>query len=104
MIDSDEKALRYLERWINIEHEKRDRAEDLKELAAEAKSAGLMPEEIAGIKLKVKRHFETDKNRAKRESAEQYAEALGALKDTPLGAAPATLGLTGSIPEQHAPH
>lgn len=83
--NTDEKASRFYDRAIRLEQEKRERAEDIKELYAEAKSSGLLAEEIAGIKLAVRRHFETDEKRKKRESAEEFAAALGPLLGTPLG-------------------
>lgn len=83
--NTDERAANFLARAIRLEQERRDNAEDRKELGVEMKKAELLKEEIAGIKLAVKRHFETDDKRQFRESAEQFAEVLGDFKDTPLG-------------------
>ena len=85
MTITDERAAAFLARLIRLEEERRNNAEDRKELGAEMKSAQLLAEEIAGIKLAVKRHFETQEKRAFRETAESFAEALGDFKDTPLG-------------------
>ena len=83
----DERQTKFRERLINLETEKRSLSEDIKELAVEMKSAGLTAVEIAGVKLSVKRHFETAEKRIRRETIEEVAESLGALADTPLGAA-----------------
>jgi hypothetical protein len=42
---------------------------------------------MAGIKLAVRRHFETAERRTFRESVESFAEALGSFRDLPLGEA-----------------
>jgi uncharacterized protein (UPF0335 family) len=83
--NTDEKSKAFLARLIRLEEERRNNAEDRKELGAEMKSAELLKEEIAGIKLAVKRHFEEPEKRAFRESAEDFAAALGGFADTPLG-------------------
>ena len=62
-------------------------ADDRADLLTEMKSAHLLKEEIAGIKLAVRRHFESQEKRVFRVSAEEFAESLGELRDTPLGAA-----------------
>lgn len=85
MTNTDEKAAAFLARLIRLEDEKRQNAEDRSEVLTEMKSAHLLKEEIAGIKLAVRRHFETEDKRKFRESAEEFADALGDLKDTPLG-------------------
>jgi len=87
MTNTDERAKTFLARLIRLEEEKRANAEDRKELGAEMKSANLLKEEIAGIKLAVKRHFEEPEKRRFRESVEEFAEALGEFRDTPLGGA-----------------
>jgi hypothetical protein len=51
------------------------------------KLAHLLREEVAGIKLAVRRHFESEEKRVFRLLAEGFAESLGELRDTPLGAA-----------------
>ncbi len=87
MSNTDQKAVTFKERLIRLEQERLDNAEAKKDLGAEMKSANLLKEEIAGIKLAVKRHFETQERRVFRESVESFAEALGDFKDSPLGAA-----------------
>lgn len=87
MSNVDAKTKSFFDRTLRLEMEKRDVAEALRDLAKEMKGVGIGPDEIAGIKLAVKRHFETEEKRAKRESAEQVADALGDFKDSPLGAA-----------------
>ena len=85
MTNTDEHAKAFLARLIRLEEERRANAEDRRELGAEMKSADLLKEEIAGIKLAVKRHFEEPDKRKLRESAEEFADALGEFRDTPLG-------------------
>lgn len=87
MTNTDARAVSYKDRIIKLEQEKRDRAEDIKEVMLEAKGSGLIKEELAGIKLAVRRYFETEDRRKFRESAEEFASALGEFKDLPLGAA-----------------
>jgi len=85
--NTDERAASFLARMIRLENEKRENAEDRSELIKEIAGAGLLKEEIAGLKLAVKRHFEGAAKRQFRETAESFAEALGAFKDTPLAQA-----------------
>ena len=85
--NTDEKAKEFAARWIKLEEERLENATDRKELVVEMKSAGLLAEEIAGIKLYGKRHFEPSDKRIKRESAEEFAASLGSLASTPLGEA-----------------
>lgn len=87
MTNTDERALAFKDRLIRLEETKREIAEDMKDLALEMKSAGLLKEEMAGIKLAVRRHFESQEKRKFRESVEDFAAALGDFKDLPLGAA-----------------
>lgn len=84
---TDGKSVAYRDRMIKLEETKREHAEDIKDLAREMKGCGLLAEEVAGIKLAVKRHFETAEKRVFRESAESFADALGAYRDSPLGMA-----------------
>jgi uncharacterized protein (UPF0335 family) len=83
----DERALRFRERLVNLENEKRTLSEDIRDLVTEMKSAGLTPVEIAGVKLAAKRALEEDAKRQKRESIEEFAASLGEFADLPLGAA-----------------
>ena len=85
MTNMDEKAAAYLVRLIRLEEERRQNADDKKEVLIEMKSAHLLSEEIAGIRLAVRRHFESQEKRVFRVSAEEFAESLGELRDTPLG-------------------
>lgn len=84
---NDDKAQTFKARLIRIEQERLDNAEAKKDLASEMKSQHLLKEEIAGIKLAVKRHFETSEKKTFRESVESFAEALGDFRDSPLGVA-----------------
>lgn len=79
--------VRFRDRLISLEQEARDGASARADLRVEMKSAGLSKADIAGIKLAVRRHFETSEQRAERESAEEIATALGEFAFSPLGAA-----------------
>lgn len=83
----DGKTAQYRDRFHRIETDRRELAEDFKELKTEAKSAGFSKEEIAGIILSVKRSFETEEKRVSRITSEQVADALGDFANLPLGAA-----------------
>jgi len=84
----DERLQSFVTRVVNLETEKRERAEDIREVYSEAKSAG---HDIPALRIVVKRALESADKRAKRETAEQIAEsmmhALGMLSDMPLGRA-----------------
>ena len=85
--NTDERAVEYRNRLTHLEEEKRQLSEDIREISKEMKSSGLSKEEIAGIKLAVRRYFETDAKRMSRETAEEFAASLGQLIGTPLGEA-----------------
>lgn len=85
MSNVDGKTKSFFDRMLRLETEKREIAESMRDLAKEMKGVGFSKEDIAGIKLAVKRHFETDEKRVSRETAESVAEALGDFKDSPLG-------------------
>ena len=85
MTNTDERAASFLTRLIALEEVKRGVADDRADLLTEMKSAHLLKEEVAGIKLAVRRHFESQEKRVFRVSAEEFAESLGELRDTPLG-------------------
>lgn len=87
MSNVDAKLLAYKDRIVKLEQEKKDRAEDIKEVYLEAKGNGLLKEELAGLRIAVRRYFETDDRRKARETAEEFADALGDFKDLPLGVA-----------------
>ena len=87
MSNVDSKTKAYFDRLLRLENEKRDLAETAKDLTKEMKGCGLSKEEISGIKLAVKREFETADKKASREEAEEIADALGGFADSPLGAA-----------------
>lgn len=84
---NDNKAHTFKARLIRLEQERLDNLEAKKDLGAEMKSQNLLKEEIAGIKLAVKRHFETQEKKEFRESVESFAEALGDFGSSPLGSA-----------------
>ena len=85
--NTDARAASFLARLIQLEDERREYAEDRRELTKEMAGAGLSKDEIAGIKLAVKRHYESEEARAKRVSVEEFAESLGSLRELPLGQA-----------------
>jgi uncharacterized protein (UPF0335 family) len=88
MSNIDPQLESYVSRIKSLETEKRERAEDIREVYSEAKNAG---HDIPALRIVVKRALETDEKRNKRETAEQIAErmmmALGMLSDMPLGRA-----------------
>lgn len=73
-VDPQHKA--FFDRLLNVEKDKRAVAEAAKDLAVEMQSKHLTPESIAGIKLAVKRYYETLPKKAKREAAEHVADQL----------------------------
>ena len=87
MTNTDERAASFLTRLIAREEGKRGGADDRADRLTEMKSAHLLKEEVAGIKLAVRRHFESQEKRVFRVSAEEFAESLGELRDAPLGTA-----------------
>jgi len=86
MTNSDTIKANFLARKIHLLEEKRNNAEDIKDLGVEMKNAELSKVEIDGINLAAKRKFESVEKREHRVSVEQVAEELG-FADTPLGAA-----------------
>jgi uncharacterized protein (UPF0335 family) len=68
----------FIDRLVQLETEKRQKSEDIKELMAEAKSVGFLP---AAIKLNavqiLKDEAKKQREREIREHAELYAEAYG---------------------------
>ena len=78
---------RFRDRLVDLTEVKLAAAEDIKELGVEMRASGLMKEDIAGVKLAVKRHFESPEKREFRETAEEVADKLGAFASSALGAA-----------------
>lgn len=74
-------------RIIRLETERRERSEDIKEIYIEMKGHSLSKAEIAGVRLSVKRSFETDAKFHERLNAEEVAASLGDYVDLPLGRA-----------------
>lgn len=78
----------FVERAEAIEQERRDRAEDLRELMSEAKEAGL---NVKAIRALVRRRMMTSDQRVAAddvaETLEQYVASLGEFGLSPLGAA-----------------
>jgi uncharacterized protein (UPF0335 family) len=87
-MNRDERLASIVERIVNLENGKREAAEDIKEVFAEAKSAGY---DVPALRIVVKHTIESDAKRAKRQTAEEIAAsmmaALGMLSDMPLGRA-----------------
>jgi len=77
----------FRDRIIRLETERRERAEDIKEVYVEMKARDLTKAEIAGVRLAVRRSFETDAKLQARLSAEEVAASLGDYVDLPLGRA-----------------
>lgn len=87
MTNVDTRAVAFKERLTRLEQERRNLAEDIKDLSKEMKGVGMSADEVAGVKLAVRRSFETDEKRAKRETVEEFASSLGSMRDLPLGRA-----------------
>ena len=85
--NADQQLVAYKDRIIRLEIERRDRIQDIKEVVAEMKSNGRSKEDIAGVKLAVRRSFESEDQKAARVTAEEVAESLGEFVDLPLGRA-----------------
>ena len=87
-MNRDERLASIVERIVNLENEKRERAEDIREVIKEAASAGY---DVPALRIVVKHTIESDAKRAKRQTAEEIAAsmmaALGMLGDLPLGQA-----------------
>lgn len=83
----DAKLERFFKRRLRLEEAKREVSDDIKDLKKEMKGVGLLPAEMKGIELKVGREFEAEAKRVLRVEAEDVAESLGQLADTPLGKA-----------------
>lgn len=83
MTNADPKLILWFERRYRLEEQRREVAEDIKELRKEGVSTGLLKEEVAGAELEVKRRFMSDKKRAAKTAAEEVADQL-ALTGSPL--------------------
>lgn len=87
-MNRDERLASLVERLTNLETEKRERSEDIKEVYGEAKSAGY---DVPALRIVVKRSLEADDKKRKRLTAEEIAAsmmaALGMIGDLPLGQA-----------------
>ena len=82
---ADQRLLSIVERVERLEEEKRGLAADIKDIYAEAKSAGYTP---AIIRLLVKERRMDEAERQEREALlETYRAALGGIADLPLGVA-----------------
>jgi len=83
--DTAKRLLSIIERIEALEAEKKNLAEDVKDIYREAKSAGF---DAPTIRLLIKHRAEDEAKRAEREALlETYLAALGQLADTPLGKA-----------------
>ncbi len=87
MSNVDQRLVEYKRRLLTLTEEKQRIAEDISELNKEMKSHGVSKDEAAGVKLAVKRSFETADRKATRLTAEEIADSLGEFADMPLGKA-----------------
>lgn len=87
-MNRDERLASFVERNVNLENERRERGEDIRDLHKEVASAGY---DMPAYRLVVKRALEGADKKAKRETAEEIAAsmmaALGMLAELPLGRA-----------------
>jgi uncharacterized protein (UPF0335 family) len=83
---ADQRLVSIIDRIVALEEDRKELASDIKDVLAEAKSAGWNPR---AIRLAVKRRMETAAQAKTREEAEQDRDlilaALGDLASTPLG-------------------
>lgn len=83
--DTAKRLLSIIERIEALEAEKKNLAQDVKDIYWEAKRAGF---DAPTIRLIIKRRAEDEAKREEREALlEIYLNALGQLADTPLGKA-----------------
>lgn len=82
--NSKEQLKSYISRIESLEEEKKTFVDDIRDVYAEAKSAGFDPKVMRAI---VRRRKDPDKAAELEALIETYMEALGPLRDTPLGAA-----------------
>jgi uncharacterized protein (UPF0335 family) len=83
--ETAKRLLSIIERIEALEAEKKNLAEDVKDIYREAKSAGF---DAPTIRLIIKQRAEDEAKREEREALlEIYMAALGQLADTPLGKA-----------------
>lgn len=81
--ETAKRLLSIIERIEALETERKNLAEDVKDIYREAKSAGY---DAPTIRLIIKRRAEDEAKREEREALlEIYLNALGQLADTPLG-------------------
>ncbi len=81
--DAQRKLKHVVDRIERLEGERKDRAEDIKGLLAEAKSAGLEPKIIR--KLLALRKKDKEEREEEQALIDTYAAALGMLDGTPMG-------------------
>ncbi len=84
MTNADTKLIAFRDRLTALEQTKRNAAEDGREIVKEMKSLGLSKAEISGVKLAVRRSFESADKAASRTEAEQIADQLALSGDAPL--------------------
>jgi uncharacterized protein (UPF0335 family) len=82
---ADSRLESYYARRMRLEEAKREVEEDIKDLKKEMKGVGMLPAEIKGIDIRVAREYESETKRTLRVDAEDVADSLGQLADTPLG-------------------
>lgn len=82
--NAKEQLRSYIERVERLEEEKKALADDIREVYAEAKSAGF---DVKALRAIVRRKKNPQKAAELEAMVETYMSALGMLADTPLGAA-----------------
>lgn len=88
MTNTDAQLKSIIERAERLEEQKREVAQDQKELWQEAKSAGYdVPAMKEVLKLRMEDTTKREKRMSKEEMTELYLASLGALSTTPLGEA-----------------
>ncbi len=78
----------FVDRMVEREEEKRAVAQDIRDIKAEAKAAGVDPAALSAIvKEKLRDAEKAAKAEKLAETVDQYKHALGMLSDMPLGQA-----------------
>lgn len=87
MTNTDPRLTSYRERIARLEQDRRQAAEDIKEIKAEMRSTGITPAEIKGVMMAVRRGFWSAAQRADHEAAVAVADMLAAEGAPLFGAA-----------------
>lgn len=60
MTNANPALIPYVQRWIRLDQERRDRVEDLKELGVEMRSNGFTTDEVSAVRVTGRRTIDAD--------------------------------------------